>query len=95
VGFVGFRPFFDPPELQLIYALAPLHWGRGLATEAARAAVDFAFTELALSEVGAATDTPNEASIALLTRLGMEESHRTDAGEHGTTFFTLAAERWE
>ena len=26
IGFVGFRPFFDPPELQLLYGLLPDHW---------------------------------------------------------------------
>ena len=91
VGFVGFRPFFDPPELQLIYGLAPSQWGLGLATEAAQAAVDYALTNLDHSEVRAAVDAPNEASIAVLTRLGMEEVRRTDDGVYGTVFFRLRA----
>lgn len=35
VGFVGYREFFDPPQLQLLYGLHPDCWGRGLATEVA------------------------------------------------------------
>jgi RimJ/RimL family protein N-acetyltransferase len=94
VGFVGFRPFFDPPELQLLYGLLPSHWGRGLATEAAAAAVDYAFGVLGLDEVRAATDAPNTASIAVLQRLGMRERHRTEDGEGGTVFFHLLANDW-
>jgi RimJ/RimL family protein N-acetyltransferase len=96
VGFVGFRPFFGPPELQLLYGLLPSHWGRGYATEAAAAAIDFAFGVLGLQEVRAASDAPNVASIALLRRLGMRERLRTAdrmSGE-GTVFFGLAASDW-
>src|SRR5262245_2880245 len=28
VGFAGFRPFRDPPVLELLYALYPAFWGR-------------------------------------------------------------------
>ena len=96
VGFVGFRPFFDPPELQLLYGLLPSVWGRGYATEAARAAIDHAFGVLGLEEVYAASDPPNTASIALLGRLGMRERPRASdvsPGE-GTVFFGLAARDW-
>ena len=94
VGFVGFRPFFDPPELQLLYGFLPSHWGRGLATEAASAAVGYAIESLGFDDVRAATDVPNVASIAVLERLGMEEWERTDGGDAGTVFFRVAAEEW-
>jgi len=87
VGFAGFRPFFDPPELQLLYGLLPAYWGRGLATAAARAAIEHAFGTLGLDEVRAATDLPNSASIAVLERLDFVEWRRTDDGGHGTIFF--------
>ena len=45
VGFVGFRPFFDPPELQLLYGLLPAYWGRGLATEPAGAPMRYVLEE--------------------------------------------------
>jgi RimJ/RimL family protein N-acetyltransferase len=94
VGFAGFRPFFDPPELQLLYGLLPSQWGRGLATEAAAAAIDYAFGVLGLEEVRAATDVPNTASIAVLERLGMRERRRTADGARGTVFFHLLAREW-
>lgn len=96
VGFVGFRPFFGPPELQLLYGLLPSYWGRGYATEAAAAAIDYAFGVLGLEEVRAASDAPNSASIELLLRLGMRERLRTSDGAsgEGTVFFGLAASDW-
>jgi len=65
LGFAGFRPFFDPPELQLLYGLYPDAWGRGYATEAASAVLGHAFTVLGFSLVTAATDVPNARSVGV------------------------------
>ena len=70
-GFCGFRPEPDTAEVELIYGLEPGLWGRGLATEAAVAALEFVFDELGLPEVVAGTDAPNAASIRVLRKLGM------------------------
>lgn len=58
-------------QLELLYALLPGHWRRGFATEAARAVVDYGFREAGLTEIIAATDTPNAASFGVMERLGM------------------------
>lgn len=94
IGFVGFRPFWDPPELELVYGLHPARWRRGLATEAAWAATDYAFGTLGFHEVRAATDTPNTASMAVLERLGFEEWRRSEEGVAGTVFFRVGVRRW-
>ena len=95
VGFVGFREFFDPPQLQLLYGLLPHYWGRGLATEAARAVCDYAFQSLGFAEVAAATDLPNEASARVLDRLGMTLDRTTDDGPAGTVFYSLDRSCWK
>jgi ribosomal-protein-alanine N-acetyltransferase len=71
IGFVGFREFFEPPQLQLLYGLLPSAWGEGLATEAAAAVVRYAFVEVGVSQIVAATDLPNRASERVMRRLGM------------------------
>ena len=91
-GFVGYRPFFEPPELQLLYGLLPSYWGQGLATEAATAALAFAVQELGVKEVRAAVDVPNGPSIAVLERLGMQEWRRTDEGIAGTVFYRIGSQ---
>jgi len=87
IGFVGFREFGDPPQLQLLYGLLPLYWGRGLATEAARAVCDHARRELGLTEIRASTDVANEASARVLLRLGMRQVRTTADGAGGTAFY--------
>ncbi len=94
IGFVGFRPFFDPPELQLLYGLLPDRCGQGLATECARAACDYAFNVLGFEAVRAATDLPNTASVAVLHRLDMTLDRTTDEGEAGTSFFSIDRVAW-
>ncbi len=81
VGFAGFRPFYDPPVLQLVYGIGPAYVGRGLATDMARMVIGVAFDELGFQEVRASTDEPNAASVRVLQRLGMTLIG-TEAGEH-------------
>ena len=52
--------------------LSPDHWGRGYATEAARAAIDAGFDD-GLREILAWTMTTNLPSQAVMRRLGFEE----------------------
>lgn len=91
IGFVGFREFFDPPQLQLLYGLLPEYWGKGLATEVAVRICDHAFRELGLLEISAATDSPNQASAKVLLRLEMKQVRTSD---DGTAFFVLTRDAW-
>jgi RimJ/RimL family protein N-acetyltransferase len=59
------------PEVGLFYALAPRWRGRGYATEAARALIDYAFRELRLARVIATTTYENKGSQNVMERLGM------------------------
>lgn len=94
VGFAGFREFFDPPELQLLYGLLPACWGGGLATEVTTRVCDFAFRQLGFDEITAATDLPNRASSRVLQRLGMQLVRTTDDGVAGTALFALERDAW-
>jgi ribosomal-protein-alanine N-acetyltransferase len=50
--------------------LAPACWGRGIATEAARALLDFGFHNLGLRRIVGISVTENERVARLVTRLG-------------------------
>jgi RimJ/RimL family protein N-acetyltransferase len=69
-GTAGLRPLEDL-GLEIFYSLAPGSWGRGYATEAARAVVRYALGPLGLPEVLAEVDEGNTASVAVVKRLGM------------------------
>lgn len=73
IGFVGLAlvtnmPFADGIEIG--WRLATSHWGKGYATEAARAALSFAFNELSM-EVWSFTTQGNQRSRVVMERLGM------------------------
>jgi len=76
-GFVGLHhpqptlPF--SPCVEIGWRLAARFWGRGLATEAARAALGVGFEQLGLPEVVAFTSLDNLKSRAVMARLGMRE----------------------
>ena len=70
VGSIALHP--GEQEAELGYAFARSTWGRGLATEAARAAIAHAFTVLDLRRVWAACDVDNLASKRVLEKLGMK-----------------------
>jgi RimJ/RimL family protein N-acetyltransferase len=59
------------PAVEAAWRLAPAYWGRGYATEAARAAIDDGFSRLGLTEIVAFTVPANDASRRVMARLGM------------------------
>ena len=71
LGFCGFRFIDGGPELELMYGLGRAYWGRGLATEASRAVLDWLWKSSSYPRVFARTDPPNKKSIAVMHRLGM------------------------
>lgn len=82
--FIGFIGLHVPaaalpcsPCVEVGWRLAREHWGHGFATEGARACIDFAFTELALSEVVAFTSVHNLRSRAVMERIGMTQDSST------------------
>ena len=75
LGFVGLAvPSFLPsvlPAVEVGWRLARPAWGRGLATEGARASLRHAFEELELEAVISIIDPDNERSIRVAQKLGM------------------------
>jgi RimJ/RimL family protein N-acetyltransferase len=82
LGFTGLNPvsFSAPftPCTEVLWRLKRAAWGRGYATEAARACLDFAFARLALPEVVAFTVPANRRSRAVMERLGMRHDGAAD-----------------
>ena len=61
----------DPNQIELSYGLLPSHWGKGLASEAARAALDFGLDPAGIEHVIAIAQAQNTASHRILGKLGM------------------------
>jgi ribosomal-protein-alanine N-acetyltransferase len=58
-------------EIELAYLLAREHWGRGLATEAARAIVAFGFERFGPDRIICLIDPENIASLKVASNVGM------------------------
>ncbi len=71
VGIAGLQPFDGGPDVELAYALEPSAWGRGFATEAGAAALDYGFEEAGLQRVVAVAGEENTGSVAVLRKLGL------------------------
>ena len=73
VGYVGLWPadHVAPGTVEVGWRLASEHWGRGYATEAAREALRFGFTEVGLDEVVSFTVPQNERSWRVMERIGL------------------------
>ncbi len=80
VGFIGLSiPNFEAPftpAVEIGWRLAFDSWGRGLATEGARAVIDNAFGELGLDSLVSFTAPANLRSRRVMEKLGMTyDSH--------------------
>lgn len=79
LGFAGFILFEDSDgdaTHELGYRFIPTGWGRGIATEAARAALAYGFRRFGFPSVVAVVDPANAASVRVLEKIGMQfEAH--------------------
>jgi RimJ/RimL family protein N-acetyltransferase len=89
IGFIGLSvPTFEAhftPCVEIGWRLAAAHWGKGLATEGARAALDFGFNELQLPEVVSFTTAANLRSRRVMEKLGMTRNPADDFDHPGLT----------
>jgi len=59
------------PAVEVGWRLAAAHWGRGYASEAARASLEFGFVERGIGEIVSFTAVINVRSQATMARIGM------------------------
>ncbi|TBR60409.1 GNAT family N-acetyltransferase [Westiellopsis prolifica IICB1] len=64
-------------EPEIGYRLDPEFWGRGLATEAASATIQYGFEELKLPYILGIVERANTASVRVLEKLGMRYERET------------------
>ncbi len=77
-GLAALLPMPDSEDVEVAYRLVPGAWGRGIATEAAGALVDYALRTLGLPKVVAVTYPENRASRRVLEKLGFAHRGRID-----------------
>lgn len=103
IGWFFFRPavestyfdpaFADPSDIELGYRLRKASWGKGYATEAARALIAKGFSELGAQRVVAPALSANAASIRVLEKSGLQLQHQFVDERFGQEVVIYALER--
>jgi RimJ/RimL family protein N-acetyltransferase len=96
--FLGVRR--EDATAELACLVSPAVWGQGIAREAGRAVVDFAFRELQLARVWATADAENLASRRAMERSAMTpggsvSSDESPEGSAGKVMYELTRATWE
>ena len=80
IGTCGFTKIDEDNSIAEIgYVLNPKFWGMGLATEAAKKVIEFAFSNLNVNRVEAKFMFGNDASLSVMRKLGMKfEGYQRD-----------------
>lgn len=92
IGFCGLRHFHEPPKVEILYGLYPSRWGRGFATEAARAVLARGFENCDLERIYAGADPPNGSSFRVMERLGMRPWRRLEINGQEAAYYVLERE---
>jgi RimJ/RimL family protein N-acetyltransferase len=101
LGWFGFKPDKDggADEISLGYRLRQAAWGKGYATEGARALISKGFVELGVRRVYATTYEENLASRRVMEKVGMKlvRTYRMTPAEllAEPTFDITAGEPWD
>lgn len=81
-------------EVEVAYLLAKDYWRQGLASEAARAIVSYAFEQLGLSRIICMMYTGNTGSVRVAEGLGMRrEREMLDDGDAKGPYYIYAIEK--
>jgi RimJ/RimL family protein N-acetyltransferase len=94
IGRIG---FFQPegwPGFELGWMLRRPSWGKGYATEGARRALAYAFTDMSRDHLISLIRPANRASIRVAERLGETLEGRTDLFGHDVLVYGIARAAW-
>jgi RimJ/RimL family protein N-acetyltransferase len=85
IGFVGLlhrtKAEFDAPFMpatEIGWRLSSKHWNKGYATEAARAVLEYGFTQLGLDEIVSFTVVNNKPSRRVMEKIGFHHNPKDD-----------------
>ena len=94
VGRIGLWNPEGWPGFELGWMLRRQFWGRGYATEGARAALDFGFTRLGQPQVISLIQPENAASIRVAERLGERLETRVEVMGQPALLYRITRAQW-
>ena len=94
IGHCGLRRLNELGGVEVIYALLPSHWRRGLASEAAATALDFGFGPAGLETIFAITLPHNRASRGVMEKLGMGYRRDVSFNDFNVAYYDIDRATW-
>lgn len=93
IGFCGLKYLAELDAVDVGYRFLPEYWGRGLATEACRASLQFGFDVLRLDRIIGLVLPDNAASIRVLEKVGMRRDGVVEyEGERALQYVVMRGE---
>ena len=94
IGRIGFLNPVGWPGFEIGWTLGRDSWGKGYATEGARRALDYAFTEMGRDHVISLIHPDNHASIRVAERLGESLEGKAEIMGIEVSVYGIDRERW-
>lgn len=97
IGYAGLldQTIDDQAEVEVAYRLFPAYWGKGLGTEAAALARDWAFTHLTIDRVISLIEPANIASLRVAEKNGLRWEKETFYYHLRVGVYSLSRKKWE
>jgi ribosomal-protein-alanine N-acetyltransferase len=94
IGWCGLIFLDKTPEVEVGYGVARSYWGRGLMTEAARAALRFGFERAGLERIVAVAMPDNTASRRVMEKLGMRYEKNVQHYGHDVVYYAIGRDEF-
>ena len=91
IGWCGLKYISQLDEIDLGYRFFENHWGKGYATESAKAALDYGFNVLKLNTIVGRAAIENTNSVKVLEKVGLK--FEKEDVEHGDKIFKFKLDK--
>lgn len=95
LGRVGIWDPADWPGVEIGWGIAPKHWGKGYAPEAARASMEWGFRHLDIDSLISVIHPDNQASKLVARKIGESFSHSQEVMGKMSDIYKITAEEYE
>lgn len=92
IGYCGLRYLDEMKEVEVLYGLARIYWGRGIVTQAAKVAVAYGFNVANLDKIIAMALPDNIASRRVIEKTGLHYEKQIHMFNLDVLYYSLKAE---
>ena len=95
LGWCGLKYLVDEKETDIGYRFMKKYWGKGYATESAKACLDYGFKNFELDFIVGNAMNANPASIKVLEKIGLKFHKQSPCGGEPGVQYIISREDWE